>query len=444
MFPHSDWNDDPVNVCFNDDWCASALSIGGINWSDTNSNFIGRLDEIKVWNVTKDSSYFETADSQSAPRIDRVEGLIGNNDLTVTFSEGVYANTGMTGSLDEFDFTLTDTNSDNPRTVSGVTHTEGESTATATMSQQLIPADIDTDTLAAVSNSIFDEYNNAAGTDTVTIGLLPVCPTSLVSIPLNETPGSTYVMDTQNMLYGAVNDSVQTLVNNVECDGGVCLSGDTVDNYIDFEYNTTCLQADTAMTLETRIRPTGISTGNDIRRVFARDTGGGNYQVSVWRQTNTTNWPEFATGIPAGVASIALWVKPVDAHSGTAWKPVLTEYDSDGSCTDASDCDRCPIVSDHWYLVKVVWDSNATGHIPGYIYVDDQGTDGLGTGEYWSGYTDCTDADQSLLPANRHFWEGDEISPADGAMTVGANVNNHANNVFNGLIDWITWKDTVD
>jgi len=33
---------------------------------------------------------------------------------------------------------------------------------------------------------------------------------------------------------------------------------------------------------------------------------------------------------------------------------------------------------------------------------------------------------------------------SEGDFIIGANVNNHNNNVFNGLIDWITWKGYAD
>ena len=46
---------------------------------------------------------------------------------------------------------------------------------------------------------------------------------------------------------------------------------------------------------------------------------------------------------------------------GAACNPHLTDYNI------------CPIVSDHWYQVKIVCDSSKVGGIPGSIYVDDQG-----------------------------------------------------------------------
>jgi hypothetical protein len=124
MFPHSDWNDiDPDTMCFVGHWCASALSVGGMNGSNPNNNFIGRLDEVKVWNITKDSTYFETADSQAGPYISNVTGVIGSDQITVTFSEGVYTDTGSSGVLVPGDFTFTG----GGLSVDSVAHTAGDS-----------------------------------------------------------------------------------------------------------------------------------------------------------------------------------------------------------------------------------------------------------------------------------------------------------------------------
>jgi predicted CXXCH cytochrome family protein len=130
MFPHSDWNDvNPTDNCYLGHWCASALSVGGMNWSDPNNNFIGRLDEVKVWNLTKDAAYFATADSQAGPYINRVEGTVGSYDLFVTFSEGVYGS----GALDQLipsDFTLDCSG----KTITGVQHFAGDAAAILTPS----------------------------------------------------------------------------------------------------------------------------------------------------------------------------------------------------------------------------------------------------------------------------------------------------------------------
>jgi predicted CXXCH cytochrome family protein len=421
---NSPWNQ---SICYNGEWCASEFSIGGFDWEAT--NFIGRIDEAKVWNVTKNAAYFAAYDSQAGPYISYVEGLIGSNQLTVTFSEGVYTNTGSSGALVPADFVLTDTGGNNPRTTTGVTHTAGSSTAIITMSQPLVVADVNADTLAAASNAIFDNYNIAAGTEAVIIGLSSQCPTAPVSLELNESSGSTYVMDTQNILYGAVNGGAATLTGSAYSGGG-----DGSGRYIDFEYNTTCLQASTAMTIETRIKPTGIpndTTTNYVRRILDRSTGSANYQLSVWRSIGNSDFPGYSPG--AGVASIALWVRAVDDHGyGDYWKVALTNYTS------------YPIVSDHWYQVKAVWNTSKASGIPVDIYVDDLGTDGNGAGENWSGYVNCTNSSQSYQLDKKKLYTGDIINTANGAFTIGTNSTNHANNLFNGLIDWIKWKPTAD
>lgn len=51
---------------------------------------------------------------------------------------------------------------------------------------------------------------------------------------------------------------------------------------------------------------------------------------------------------------------------------------------------------------------------------------------------------QSQLDPARSLYTGDDIQAADGDFVIGANVNNHANNVFGGRIDWIRWQEEAD
>jgi len=251
------------------------------------------------------------------------------------------------------------------------------------------------------------------------------CPSGPTIFQLNETSGSIIAADNEGVIKGKVNDPSQSFV------GDGYFHGDGSNNYIDFENNTQCMQSSTAMILETRIKPSVVDMGGNstIQRILARD-GSGNYQISVWRNNDSVSFPNYKP--PSGVTSIAFWVNPVDNHGGDMWKPVLTNYT------------YYPIVANHWYKVKVVWNSGKIGGIPADIFVDDQGTDGNGAGENWAGYVNATDSDQLQLTPNKRLYEGDQIITADGQFVIGANINNHANNVFNGLIDWITWKDSVD
>ena len=371
----------------------------------------------RIIHVTHSNSKFLWT-PPGVPAIVEVDGASGSDKLDVTFSEGVYASENQSGSLQPNDFVLTD--NDNGRSIVGVSHAAGASTAVLTLSSAMdVADDINVDQLAAASVAIFDDLGIPMQTGAVTI-TGAVCPEGTVRFPLNEPAGSATATDEQNVLEGVVNGAGAFA-------GDGYFHGDGSSTYIDFENNDECLQASTKMTLEVRIKPYGLEgTDNYVRRIFARDRGG-NFQLSVWRNNS---WETY--NAPADTASIAFWVKPTDAHGGTVWKPVLTDYEN------------YPIVSGHWYKIKVVWNSSKSGGIPGDIYVDDQGPAGDDAGEYWSGYANATDSDQSQLPANRYLYEGDRISPADGDFTIGCNVNNHAKNVFHGLIDWITWKPTAN
>ncbi len=116
---NSPWNE---SICYNGQWCASEFSIGGFTWQN---GFVGKIDEAIIWNITKNASYFESADKQSGPFISLAEGGLGSNQLGVTFSEETYSNTGQSGALQPSDFVLTDL--DNSRTIVAVSHSAGQS-----------------------------------------------------------------------------------------------------------------------------------------------------------------------------------------------------------------------------------------------------------------------------------------------------------------------------
>ncbi|MBI5407984.1 MAG: hypothetical protein HZA14_01300 [Nitrospirae bacterium] len=530
---NSPWNQ---GICYVGTWCASDFSVGGFDWQAY--NYIGSIDEAKVWNITKPVSYFDAIDAANAPEIVSAE-VSRVNQLTVTFSEGVYTNNNSTGDLVPADFVYTDT--DNGRTITAVTHTAGSRTAVLTLSSNLDTSnDIGVDTVKAVANSIFDNYALAAGTTAVTISgsitppainsavvssankvtvtfskavytnsdstgaLTPadftytdidngrtitavthtagsttavltlssnidatndigvdtvaavansifdnigvaagtsavtlsgsLCP-SPATFNLNEAAGSTTVQDSQGYLTGSVvGASVMT---------GSAYSGDGSSKYITFTGNDSCLQATTALTIEARIKPTGIpaDTTTYIARIFARNYNNNyNYQISVWR--NNSVYSGLYTA-PAGQTSIALWLL---TDGTTTWKPVLTNYT--GAKTGSEN--DCPIVSNHWYQVKAVWNTNKPGgtsgqfFTPADIYIDDQGTDGNGAGESWTGYINCTDSDQSLKTDTVKFYTNDKITAGSGSFAIGANKDTLTTLRFNGLIDWIIWKDSVD
>ncbi|RJQ51402.1 MAG: hypothetical protein C4521_12445 [Actinobacteria bacterium] len=431
IYPYSQNSQDNPSVCYNGSWCASEFSIGGFDWQN---GFVGGIDSAKVWNVTKNAAYFDSTDAATQPRIGLVYGTVGSDKLSVRMSEGVCTNSGQSGALVPGDVVFVDL--DNLRTISAVDHVAGEATATLTLSSALDDTnDIGTDRLRAVANAVYDDHNNAAPTDTVTVIASPTCPDGQVVFDLNEATGTAYVLDGSGLLSGKVNTTTTP-----QAIGGGTFNGNGVDNYVDFESNSKCLQADTSMTVETRIYPTDTSgTANYIRRILARD-GGGNWQISVWRNNA---WGKF--GAPSDRVATALWVSPTDTHGGNAWKPVLTE-------TSSSAANYTSITGYRWYRIKAVWNSDKSGgtpdqpFVPCDIYVDDQGPNGDNVGQLWSGWRNATDADQSQFADDNltKLYTGDAIKKSDGSFTIGANVGNHANNVFLGKIDYIKWQGEVD
>jgi hypothetical protein len=82
------------------------------------------------------------------------------SELSVTFSEPVWTNTGPSGNLVADDFDFSDA-SGGSVSVSSVTHTAGTETATLGLTGQAEPG---ADALAAASSDIYDTVNNAAPT----------------------------------------------------------------------------------------------------------------------------------------------------------------------------------------------------------------------------------------------------------------------------------------
>lgn len=412
-------------------WCATEFGIGGFEWQP---GFVGAIDEAKVYNVTKPPTYFESVDQGCAPRISSATGVVGSSLLSVRFSEGVFASAGATGSLVPSDFTLVDASG--ARAIIAVTHLAGEATATLTLSSPLSVAnDLGVDTLAPAAASVFDEYNNIAPASPVILTPNTVTPEGEIVFQFNEPAGSSYALDTSGFVSGA---AFGTGVM-----GGSDFVGDGTGNYLEFAYNTSALKAETTMTLQARFKPQGFSgaTGTVVQRVIGRAGSTGNWQMSVWRIIDASNYPSYTPA--AGDASIAFWVRVQDPHGGQTWKPVLTE------ATNSSSGEYHPIVSDHWYEVKVVWNSFKPGGTPGQpfvpcdIFVDDQGTDGAGAGERWTGFVNATDADQSQLSASRRLYTNDAILSESALFRIGSN-SPSAGNYFNGRIDWLTWKPTAD
>jgi predicted CXXCH cytochrome family protein len=404
---NSPWND---SVGYNGSWCASEFSVGGFTWQN---GFVGRIDEAKVWNITKNAAYFALVDPLAGPFLSRVEGIIGSDRLIASFSEGVRG-TGAGGQLVPTNFTLTCTG----KTLSSVLHTPGERVAALVLNAPVAGSERSACLSVAARTSVVDEYANPAATDPVSIAW--GCAGGPVALQFAEAAGSATIRDDSGAYVGTVNDPAQAIL------GDGYFHGDGVNNFVAFDNQIECFKATRTMTLEYRLRPAVVDGGgaSTIQRVFAKD--GDNYQSSVWRNTG---WPAYQP--PVGVASVAFWLRVADTSDGRGtWRVVLTDYAD------------YPVVANHWYMVRIVWNSAKAVGLPCDIFVDDQGTDGNGAGENWTGYRNCTKADQAYTNDSSKLYSGAEILSADGRVTIGA--SNTGTLPFNGLMDWAVWQDAAD
>lgn len=398
-------------------------------WNDQEIRSL-RFDPVNASGCTFEIDYITSLLSTS------VEGAVGNGQLKVRFAEGIYTNTGSSGGLTPADFLITDL--DDGRTILDVNHVAGGKLALLTLSSPLDDTnDLNIDTVSVQADSVFNAENIAVAQRDIAV-TASTCPTGPVTFNLNEPAASTTVTDDTGTLTGTVQGSA-TLT-------GSEFSGNGSSNYINFA-DDTCLQASTAMTVEARFKPSGMEGSDEyITRILARDTTpeGGNYLLGLYR-----NYQAFAPTFnpPDGEASIVLWVIPYDQHGGSSYKAAFTNYS--GAATNGES--NCPMISDHWYQVKAVWNTDEPGGAPGQpfvparIYLDDQGPNGDNAGELWPGMINCTDTDQSLQPAgsSRLLYTGDMIRITDGDFTIGTSSTNPNTRVFNGLIDWIQWSDSA-
>jgi predicted CXXCH cytochrome family protein len=386
----------------------AGMSCGTASCHEANS--IHRI----IHNTSSNGDFLWTEPSRPSvtSEIISVAGIVGSEELELVFETPVYSDSNQTGVLTPEDFVFTDVNNDNPRSIVSVDHNLGDSIAYITLSRPLILADINQDLIAANGISVWNSSNYPTGPWPSAISS---CPEFGSVFEFNVPAGSATIVDDTGLITGIVNDPNGSLT------GDDLFTGDGVDNYIDFTENSGCLKATTNLVMETRIRPSVVDfgEGSSVQRVFVKD--GNNYQMSVWRSEGAEWTPTYQP--PDSVASIAFWVRVADNHGGVNWKPILTDYDN------------YPIMSNHWYEIRVVWDSSIVGSNPGSIWIDDQGTNGDDADQLWVGFVDCTDNDQSQSPETRKFFEGDEILAGDGFMHIGATGNQ--TNLFNGLIEYV-------
>ncbi len=404
------------------------------------------------------SLWTEPSRPVTTPEIAAVLGVVGSRDLAVSFTVGVWTNGGrdpvatLSGALEPGDFLLTDVGGDNPRGISSVTHTPGDAFATVTMSQPLGAADLFTDLLATRGITVWDAEGDPAGPWPLTVG--GTCPVGKVVFPLDEAAGSSYAYDQTGQLRGPVG------APSVSFQGDGDFHGDPAQaTWVDYDSNITCLKQASTITVEALVRTNDVDKDYDgpgdqwplvdatFSRVFERkrsikitilhaDYRGDNIDARANKASIEVKY--FVQDASRHTCPHAAW--PADPYTGddSRWHQVST------------DIDTYPIVSNHWYQIRVVYNSDKTGivgsnGIPVDIFVDDLGTDGLGAGELWTGYLNT--AQPNIEDSSSCKWgaqPGDLIALEDQAVHIGAPPNHNATYIFDGLISWVTWEPVAD
>jgi hypothetical protein len=394
---------------------------------------------------------------QTTPSITRVEGAVGYNQVYVAFSEGVYTNMDRTGGLVAGDFVLTDT--DDNRAICSVSHTPGNSTAILTLQDSTCTTDapldasndINVDLVAAVGGEIYNSADNDAGTATVTLTGND-CPTWGASFPIeDEIWASDPLLDVTGLLSGTVDKPAvsfpdplnDVFIGNEGQDTGIRITGDDA-----------CLVSMRAMTIEARVKPTRVDNGttNEFNRIFERQR---TYLVTI------LNTDYRGDDIPqrADTASIEVKYRGDNAYlpAGSRHTCPHPQWPADPyTGNDArmhqisSDIVNYPIYNDHWYKIRVVFNSDksdlaGSNGTPVDIFIDDQGTTGLDDGsQQWTGYKNASKGIKGSSSCRWGALPGDYIElRTDNDASIGSNWNNTAQQ-FDGEIDWVTWKPVAD
>ncbi len=413
--------------------------------------------------------------AQTTPTITGFEGTVGLNQVLVLFSEGIYADTGQLGTLAASDFALTDT--DNTRTITAVDHTAGAASALLTLSSAIdSSADIGTDTLAA--SGIYNSIDSPVSTTPVTLSGNN-CPIGGTTFNFSESAGSSTVADNTGLLSGTV------IVPGVSMLGDGMYTGDVTEaNATAVDVKSTgadlCLKTPRAVTLESRfymsdvdldyvdVSPAngidddydvGIIEGNinstngdgrnaTFNRLAERQAS---FLITIMRASYAGDY------IEARKDKARVEFKYITADKGTCDGTFPNDPTGEGAPVNgsaqkqiSSDIDNYPIVTGHWYKVRIVFNTDKSRN-PVDIFGDDQGTDGNGAGELWTGYKNIAKSDpEDSAGCKWAALPGIEMKTLDRYLFIGDNcchtdVQGAANNsIFKGKVDWFSWKPVVD
>ncbi len=278
------------------------------------------------------------------------------------------------------------------------------------------------------------------------------CPVGATCFQLNEAAGSSTITDESGLLVGTVNNPSVALPGD-----GYFHGNETLGTYIDLDSDQ-YLSSPRALTIEARIKPdvVDLDTGNPDRglpstqqRVFERKR---TLQFIIfrgwWQGDNTTE--------RAGKArvNVKYFVDPSSRHicPQSIWPDDPYEGIDSRWHEASSDIDLYPIVANHWYKIRVIFNSDKIVGTPIDIFADDQGIDGNNTEENWEGFVNIV---MPTFPTDQHGckWRGmagDFIATENQNASIGDNLNHNDipgdthNTMFKGLIDWISWQPIAD
>ncbi len=384
--------------------------------------------------------------AQAAPTITRVEGAVGYDQVFVSFTEGVYAEADGTGALDVLDFTFTDGNVGGAASITGVVHTAGRSSAIITVDASLITGDIGSDEIAAVSGEIFNSIGNPVGTGSMAL-IGNDCPAWGTSFPIEDEPQySPTTVDETGLLIGTVNNPTFAFP---DVDNDWFNGDEDEDTYVDFAANNTCLNSPRAITIEARVRPTEVDRGvggenNTFNRVFER-------RRTILVTILNTGYRGDDVPARGGKASIEVKYRVDSASRHTCPHPQWPADPHTGNDARmhqiSSDIDQFPIVDNHWYQIKVVFNSDksdvaGSNGTPVDIFIDDQGTNGDDSDQNWVGYKNATVAINESSSCKWGALPGDFLEFRNDTSHIGSSWS-HAQ-LFEGQIDWVTWQPVAD
>jgi hypothetical protein len=392
------------------------------------------------------------------PEIVSAQGIVGSNALQLTFAQGAWSNSGLSSSLDPDDFWSFDNGEHDSGRIVSVSHTPGDSTATLTLNAPIEFEDLFADTIATRGLSVWCPYeggyeNYATGiipAQPVSAGPWPVvitpgCPTGSTRWDFDEPAGSPVVVGEEGAMIGAVSNPAVALP------GDGYFHGDGSTTYIEFLDNPTCLQEAYSMSVSARVKPTNVhSGGNTFNRIFERRRC---IKVTILH----TDYRGDDIPEREGKASIEVkyFVDSASRHDcpHPQWpddpliEPSGCLDDPNVECTDpytgndarwhqiSSDIDQWPIVDNHWYEISVTFSTGTDP--PVSIYIDDQGEDGDGVGELWSGNANATKTINESSSCRWGALPDDYIALEDQPTFIGSSPG--YSQLFSGQIDWVTW-----